>query len=69
MEEDGTGAPACEAGAPVVYCEAVGRAAGGPPSQHRTEVKGGVCMSDYEIIMIILTFLMLLVAVDKQNKG
>jgi len=26
-------------------------------------------MSDYEIIMIILTFLTLLIAVDKKNKG
>ena len=34
----------------------------------RTEAKGGVCMSDYELIMIILTFLTLLVAVDKKNR-
>jgi len=26
-------------------------------------------MSDYEIIMIVLTFLTLLIAVDKKNKG
>jgi len=30
--------------------------------------KEGVHMTDYEIIMIILTFLMLLVAVDQKNK-
>lgn len=44
-------------------------AAGVPLSQRRTEAKGGVCMSDYEMIMIILTFLTLLVAVDKKNRG
>ena len=33
----------------------------------RTNAKGGVDMSDYELIMIILTFLTLLLAVDKKN--
>ena len=44
-------------------------AAGGPLSQQRTEAKGGVHMSDYEMIMIFLTFLTLLLMASKKNNG
>ena len=41
----------------------------GSLSYPRTNVKGGDHMTDYEMIMIFLTFLMLLLAADKKNNG
>ena len=49
-------------------CRQAGAAGGLPFATIRTEAKGGVLMSDYELIMIILTFLVLLVAVDSKNR-
>ena len=37
--------------------------------RRRTNAKGGGHMTDYEMIMIILTFLTLLVMVSKKNLG
>ena len=41
----------------------------GPPSQPRTNAKGGGHMTDYEMLMIVLSFLTLLVMVSKKNNG
>ena len=49
-------------------CRQAGAAGGLPFATLRTEAKGGVHMSDYELIIIILTFLALLIAVDSKNK-
>lgn len=38
-------------------------------SYPRTNARGGDHMTDYEMIMIVLTFLTLLIAVDKKNNG
>ena len=37
-------------------------------SQPRTEAKGGDVMTDYEMIMIFLTILMLYATVDMKNR-
>ena len=37
------------------------------PAQPRTEEMGGDRMSDYEVIMIVLTIITLLIAVDHRN--
>ena len=44
-------------------------AAGGPPSRLRTNAKGGDHMTDYEMIMVFLTFLTLLLMASKKNDG
>ena len=41
----------------------------GFPSHTRTNGKEGDHMTDYEMIMIFLTFLMVLLAVDKKSNG
>ena len=41
----------------------------GSPSQPRTNAKGGGHMTDYEMIMVVLTFLTLLVMVSRKNIG
>ena len=41
----------------------------GFPSHTRTNGKEDDHMTDYEMIMIFLTFLMVLLAVDKKNNG
>ena len=46
-----------------------GRAAGGFPSHPRTNAKGGDHMTDYEMIMVFLTFLTLLVMVSGKKLG
>ena len=58
-------APVCDT---IRACRQAGAAGGLPFATLRTEAKGGVLMSDYELIMIILTFLTLLIAVDSKNR-
>ena len=41
----------------------------GSPFYPRTNGKEGDHMTDYEMIMIFLTFLMVLLAVEKKNNG
>ena len=60
---------AWQAGAAVIYydCGQIGLPVG--LLRRRTNAKGGNHMTDYEMIMVFLTFLTLLVMVSKKNNG
>ena len=50
-----------------MICRQAGAAGGFSRSTPRTEETGGERMSDYEMLIIVLTILALLIAVDHRN--
>jgi len=53
----------------MTACRQVGTAGGYLPLNCVLKRTGGDRMSDYEIIIVILTIIGLLIAVDSKNKG